>query len=157
MPGRSFTGESYRFGFNGKEKDDEGMGGGGSTYDYGFRIYNPQLGKFPTTPPQSFLDAHADKSFLDFLRYHNLEGIIGILQYGYEVQGYGTLATIPAFYGLVWITPPIIRAMIKDSFGGKTSIVTAWSKGWGDLWKQIHTMENLNIIEKVTINSINRP
>ena len=51
MPGRSFTSESYRFGFNGKEKDSEGMGGGGSTYDYGFRIYNPQLAKFLSVDP----------------------------------------------------------------------------------------------------------
>jgi RHS repeat-associated protein len=56
MPGRSFTSESYRYGFNGKEKDPEGMGGGGSTYDYGFRIYNPQLAKFLSVDPlfQSF-------------------------------------------------------------------------------------------------------
>jgi RHS repeat-associated protein len=51
MPGRSYTGESYRFGFNGKEKDPEGMGGGGATYDYGFRIYNPQLAKFLSVDP----------------------------------------------------------------------------------------------------------
>ncbi len=41
----------YRYGFNGKEKDGEGMGGGGSTYDYGFRIYNPGLGKFLSVDP----------------------------------------------------------------------------------------------------------
>ncbi|MEZ4916428.1 MAG: RHS repeat-associated core domain-containing protein [Chitinophagales bacterium] len=54
MPGRhkpAQSGEEYRFGFNGKEKDPEGMGGGGSTYDYGFRIYNPQLGKFLSIDP----------------------------------------------------------------------------------------------------------
>jgi RHS repeat-associated protein len=27
------------------------MGGGGSTYDYGFRIYNAQLGKFLSVDP----------------------------------------------------------------------------------------------------------
>jgi len=48
---RQFASESYRYGFNGKEKDDEGMGGGGSTYDYGFRIYNPQIGKFLSVDP----------------------------------------------------------------------------------------------------------
>ena len=42
---------SYRYGFNGKEKDPEGLGGGGSTYDYGFRIYNAQLGKFLSVDP----------------------------------------------------------------------------------------------------------
>jgi RHS repeat-associated protein len=44
-------GVGYRYGFNGKERDPEGMGGGGSTYDYGFRIYNPQLGKFLSVDP----------------------------------------------------------------------------------------------------------
>ncbi len=51
MPGRQFNGNGYRYGFNGKEKDDEGLGGGGSTYDYGFRIYNPSLGKFLSIDP----------------------------------------------------------------------------------------------------------
>jgi len=41
----------YRFGFNGKELDTEGMGGGSSTYDYGFRIYNAALGKFLSVDP----------------------------------------------------------------------------------------------------------
>jgi RHS repeat-associated protein len=48
---RRFWGGGYRYGFNGKELDPEGMGGGGSTYDYGFRIYNPQLGKFLSVDP----------------------------------------------------------------------------------------------------------
>lgn len=42
-----------RYGFNGKELDPEGLGGGGSTYDYGFRIYNAQLGKFLSIDPLS--------------------------------------------------------------------------------------------------------
>jgi len=52
--GRFFTRgnvRGYCFGFNGKERDDEGMGGGGSTYDYGFRIYNPQIAKFLSVDP----------------------------------------------------------------------------------------------------------
>jgi RHS repeat-associated protein len=53
MNGRSWSNENYRFGFNGKELDPEGMGGGGSTYDYGFRIYNAQLGKFLSVDPLS--------------------------------------------------------------------------------------------------------
>jgi len=45
------TRKMYRYGFNGKERDLEGMGGGGSTYDYGFRIYNPQIAKFLSVDP----------------------------------------------------------------------------------------------------------
>jgi RHS repeat-associated protein len=54
LEGRTYTSESgYRYGFNGKEKDEEGMGGGGQTYDYGFRIYNPNLGRFLSIDPLS--------------------------------------------------------------------------------------------------------
>lgn len=51
MPERSFNAESYRYGFNGKESDNDGLGGGGSTYDYGFRIYNPGIARFLSEDP----------------------------------------------------------------------------------------------------------
>ena len=44
--------EEYRFGFNGKRKDDEGEFGL-TAYDYGFRIYNPDIGKFLSVDPLS--------------------------------------------------------------------------------------------------------
>jgi len=50
MPGRSFSSGDYRYGFNGKEKDSE-VSGEGNSYDYGFRIYNPRLGKFLSVDP----------------------------------------------------------------------------------------------------------
>lgn len=51
MPTRSFeAGNDYRYGFNGKESDDETYGDG-NLYDYGFRIYNPRLGKFLSKDP----------------------------------------------------------------------------------------------------------
>ncbi|MEZ5014197.1 MAG: RHS repeat-associated core domain-containing protein [Chitinophagales bacterium] len=53
MPGRSYQAGSedgYKFGFNGKEFDPETYGAG-NIYDYGFRIYNPRLGKFLTIDP----------------------------------------------------------------------------------------------------------
>jgi len=40
----------YRFGFNGKEKDKETYGEG-NEYDYGFRIYNPRIGRFLSVDP----------------------------------------------------------------------------------------------------------
>jgi len=51
MPTRNFeAGSGYRYGFNGKESDDETYGNG-NIYDYGFRIYNPRLGKFLSVDP----------------------------------------------------------------------------------------------------------
>lgn len=50
MPNRHYSNStSYRYGFNGKEKDDETTST--STYDYGFRIYNPALGRFLSVDP----------------------------------------------------------------------------------------------------------
>jgi RHS repeat-associated protein len=51
MQGRTMSAERYRFGFNGKEKDDDLGGGSGNMYDYGFRIYNPRIGKFLSVDP----------------------------------------------------------------------------------------------------------
>jgi RHS repeat-associated protein len=50
MPGRNYSSSSYRYGFNGKEKDNE-VYGDGNEYDYGMRIYNPRLGRFLSTDP----------------------------------------------------------------------------------------------------------
>jgi RHS repeat-associated protein len=53
MPGRRFSaGGSYRFGFNGKEDDDE-VKGDGNQQDYGMRIYDPRLGRFLSVDPIS--------------------------------------------------------------------------------------------------------
>jgi RHS repeat-associated protein len=45
MSNRNFSSPSYRYGFNGMEKDDE-MKGSGNSYDFGARLYNPRLGRF---------------------------------------------------------------------------------------------------------------
>ncbi len=41
----------YRFGFNGKEKDDEWNGQTGSTYDFGARLYDARIGRWMTCDP----------------------------------------------------------------------------------------------------------
>jgi RHS repeat-associated protein len=51
MPGRSGTGpEHYRYGFNGKESDNE-VKGTGNSIDYGFRTYDPRIGRFLSVDP----------------------------------------------------------------------------------------------------------
>jgi RHS repeat-associated protein len=53
MPGRSYAaGTGYRYGFNGKENDNE-VKGEGNQQDYGMRIYDPRLGKFLSVDPLS--------------------------------------------------------------------------------------------------------
>jgi RHS repeat-associated protein len=41
---------SYRYGFNGKENDDEPYGDD-NEQDYGMRIYDPRLGRFLSVDP----------------------------------------------------------------------------------------------------------
>ncbi len=53
MPGRSFSPDKYRFGFNGMEKDDE-VKGGGNSYTTMFRQYDPRLGRWLTIDPVTY-------------------------------------------------------------------------------------------------------
>lgn len=52
MPGRKYSQSNtkYRYGFNGKENDNE-VKGEGNQQDYGLRIYDPRLGKFLSVDP----------------------------------------------------------------------------------------------------------
>jgi RHS repeat-associated protein len=49
MPGRKLSG-GYRYGFNGKENDNE-VKGEGNQQDYGFRFYDPRVGRFLSLDP----------------------------------------------------------------------------------------------------------
>ncbi len=50
MPGRNLNAGGYRYGFNGKENDNE-IKGAGNQQDYGFRIYDPRVGRFLSVDP----------------------------------------------------------------------------------------------------------
>jgi len=50
MPGRKFSAGAYRYGFNGKENDND-VKGEGNQQDYGMRIYDSRLGKFLSVDP----------------------------------------------------------------------------------------------------------
>jgi len=77
LEGRSYVNAnwsgSYRFGFNGMEKDEE-VKGNGNSLDFGARIYDPRLGrwlsldplmaKYPSLSPYTFVD-NSPLSFID--------------------------------------------------------------------------------------------
>jgi RHS repeat-associated protein len=64
MPGRKYSqsNSTYRYGFNGKENDNE-VKGEGNQIDYGMRIYDPRLGRFLSVDP-------LNRSFPYFSPYH---------------------------------------------------------------------------------------
>jgi RHS repeat-associated protein len=54
MPGRQYTftnAGNYRYGFNGKESDNDVGKGTGNQQDYGMRIYDPRVGRFLSVDP----------------------------------------------------------------------------------------------------------
>lgn len=57
MPGRSFNAGDHRYGFNGKEKDDE-VSGTGNSIHFEFREYDPRLGRFKSIDPWSYKYAY---------------------------------------------------------------------------------------------------
>jgi RHS repeat-associated protein len=50
MPERSISSTVYKFGFNGKEKDDE-IRGSGNSINFGARMYDPRIGKWLSVDP----------------------------------------------------------------------------------------------------------
>lgn len=52
--GSSYASGGYRYGFNGKENDSE-VKGEGNWQDYGARVYDPRLGRFPSPDPKDKL------------------------------------------------------------------------------------------------------
>ncbi len=51
LPGRNFSTSSYRYGFQGQEKDDEINGATGTSYAFEYRIHDPRIGRFLSLDP----------------------------------------------------------------------------------------------------------
>jgi RHS repeat-associated protein len=50
VPNRHESTDDYRYGFNGKEKDDE-VKGEGNSYDFGARMLDPRVGRWFARDP----------------------------------------------------------------------------------------------------------
>ena len=85
MPGRAYSaGSQYRYGFNGKENDNE-VKGAGNQQDYGMRIYDPRLGKFLSVDPIS--KDYPELTTFQFASNRPIDGIdldgLEFVEYGY--------------------------------------------------------------------------
>ena len=73
MPGRKFSaGSAYRYGFNGKENDNE-VKGEGNQQDYGMRIYDPRVGRFLSVDPIS--KQYPELTPYQFASNRSIEGV----------------------------------------------------------------------------------
>ena len=107
----------------------------------------------PLTQPANF-NQFGTQTLYDYLNQRGMSSLVGALQYGYSVQGYGALGQVSAFYGLIWIAPSVIQGMIDSGIFG-TAVVTAWSKGWGDVFDQMKA--GMKITCNATTTNITRP
>ncbi|MFZ1634304.1 MAG: RHS repeat-associated core domain-containing protein [Chitinophagales bacterium] len=90
------VGSGYRYGFNGKEQDDE-VSGNGNQYDYGFRIYNPSIGRFlsvdPLTNRYSYLTPYQFASNTPIIAI-DLDGLEAVIVNIRPVPGYPELTQV---------------------------------------------------------------
>lgn len=69
----------------------------------------------PTRLPEASL-ARLDMSYSQFVEANNLEAMRAGLTFLYQVQGYGYLESVSAYYGLLWVTPEALRSFVQVSF-----------------------------------------
>ncbi|MEA3495121.1 MAG: RHS repeat-associated core domain-containing protein [Bacteroidota bacterium] len=81
---RSYSLAEYRFGFNGKEYDSEWNGNPGAMYNYGFRIYDPRIARFPS--PDPLIVKEQEYPELSPYQYASLSPIWGIDLDGLELK-----------------------------------------------------------------------
>ena len=97
MPGRKYSSTNgYRYGFNGKEKDNEDYGEG-NAYDFEARIYDPRLGRWMSVDPlqQRFAGLspynYCYNSPLKFVDPDGKLGIVVDIMYNEKTKGYTIL------------------------------------------------------------------
>lgn len=109
MPHRSYASTAnYRFGFNGKENDNEPKGLG-NEQDYGMRIYDDRLGKFLSVDPISI-----DYPWLTPYQFASNRPIDGIDQDGLE--------WVPGFPLTNWVYEKYLEYKYGDPTGSKTLV-----------------------------------
>ena len=112
----------------------------------------------PTEPPKALLEADY-KSFYDFLERNDLLVLSGVLEYAYSVQGYGPLKEIPAYYGMIWISVPLVLKLLLDELQAKLGWpakpgVSVLQRGWLAVWDRM--AEELTIVTNVEATKIER-
>jgi len=78
MPNRQYQSNSYRYGFQGQEKDDE-IKGEGNSVNYKYRMHDPRIGRFfsldPLAPeyPHNSPYAFSENRVIDGVELEGLE------------------------------------------------------------------------------------
>ncbi|MEN7551553.1 RHS repeat-associated core domain-containing protein [Rapidithrix thailandica] len=141
MAGRNYSDENYRYGFNGKENDKD-FGNQHLIQDYGFRLYNPKIGKFLSVDPLA-------KDYPGLTPYQfasnnpiyniDLDGLEGMSGWGISMSKTGTTEQDLSNSGKIVVEIGI--NIVESSIDGPVYTVTSvgsglangFSYGYGDL------------------------
>ena len=120
LPGRKFdAGTGYRFGFNGKENDNE-VKGEGNQQDYGMRIYDPRLGRFLSTDPLTKI--YSELTPYQYASNRPIDGIdLDGLEWYKALKDWASNLTIA---GLVYNTSNSIKAAANGDQRALVGLVT---------------------------------
>jgi len=71
--------------------------------------------------------ARMDMTFSEFLVSNDMIALNGFLSFAHAAQGYGYISTIPAFYGLWWVSPELLNGYIQMSMHQQIEEISSWS------------------------------
>jgi RHS repeat-associated protein len=126
MPGRTYVqGSNYRYGFNGKENDND-VKGTGNQQDYGMRIYDPRVGRFLSVDP--IAKEYPELTQFQFASNSPIENtdLDGEEKADYRLT-YKALIANPNYSG---VTVNDLRADIKNSYPKLEQWKVNISAGW---------------------------
>eukprot|EP00520_Triparma_pacifica_P017886 CAMPEP_0118632508 /NCGR_PEP_ID=MMETSP0785-20121206/486_1 /TAXON_ID=91992 /ORGANISM="Bolidomonas pacifica, Strain CCMP 1866" /LENGTH=600 /DNA_ID=CAMNT_0006523291 /DNA_START=1 /DNA_END=1803 /DNA_ORIENTATION=- len=80
----------------------------------------------PNEPsPEKF--ARMDMTFEEFLVSNDMIALNAFLSFAHAAQGYGYVSSIPAFYGLWWVSPELLNGYIQMSMHQQIEEICSWS------------------------------
>ena len=103
VPNRNFSSPSYRYGFQGQEKDDE-VKDSGNSLNYKFRMYDPRIGRFFAVDPLSDKYPHnspyafSENRVIDAIELEGAENIL--IRYVWDKNKKAYLKTLKMGLGL---------------------------------------------------------
>lgn len=100
-------------------------------------------------------------SFATYLDENKMSDLKSTFIYAYQVQGYGTIERIPAYYGLIWVNPGMLLGEVRQLFSTDPDAkerggVNVLTEGWLRLWEQMVAKEKLDIQFKTNIVKVKR-
>ena len=123
------------------------------------RLHESIFGKYPYgLPPKPKDWNRINMTAMEFLKQNGLEILEPVFLYSQQVQGYGILDKIPAFYLLWWHHPDTTNGSIRAALGSDEIIVSLLKNGWQSLWKKMVAThkDEVKYVTGATVTSIKR-